>query len=177
MTRVLLVRWIIAGLLATLAMDLGSTLLRSTGLIAGLSPHLIGRWFASRCFAPLTFASPASGRPVAGTIDAMPAVSGEVPIALAMHYSIGVALTLVFGSLLAITHARAAPRGAFALAIGFGMLTNLLPWLWMFPSMGFGAFGRAAPSQWMLLRSSFASHALFGLGIALSTRWLGLVGA
>jgi hypothetical protein len=61
------------------------------------------------------------------------------------------------------------------LALGFGTLTNLLPWLWMFPSMGFGAFGHLAPAELMLLRSSFVNHIIFGAGLALSTYWLGLL--
>jgi hypothetical protein len=38
-------RWVLAGVLATLTMDLGSTLVRLTGWTAGLPPPLMGRWF------------------------------------------------------------------------------------------------------------------------------------
>jgi hypothetical protein len=157
----------IAGLLATLMMDGGSVVLRATGLAVGLTPQLIGRWFALL----------ARGRGVVGTIDAMPPIAGEVVIAAVAHYCIGISLTIAFLALLDAAGLRHRPRIAFVLAIAFGGCTNLLPWLVMFPAMGFGRFGSTAPREWMLMRSSCASHLFFGLGLALSSRWLGLIGS
>ena len=57
-------------------------------------------------------------------------------------------------------------------AAGFGLLSNLLPWLVMFPAMGFGALGLRGPAELLLLRTSLVNHLLFGLGLALSLRWL-----
>jgi hypothetical protein len=147
-------------------MDLGSTLFRAVGLTGGLAPQLIGRWFALLV----------QGRPVIGTIDAMPPIPGEIAIAAGMHYMIGTALTIAFLMMIGAVGFRHRPRSVFALAIVFGLVTNLLPWLWMFPAMGYGSFGRSAPSAWLLMPSSLVYHLIFGLGLALSTRWLGLVG-
>ena len=158
-------RWVLAGVLATLTMDLGSTLVRLTGWTAGLPPPLMGRWFTLL----------AHGQFSANTIADVPPVKGELPIALVMHYSIGITLTLVFAALLRISGIHPSRAGGFALAFGFGLLTNLLPWLWMFPSMGYGTFGRAAPPELMLLRSSFVNHVIFALGLAIWTTCLGLL--
>jgi len=161
----LLVRWIVAGFLSTLVMDVGSALVQMTGLTAGLPPRLIGRWFALL----------ARGQFIHRSIAEAPAVPAELPLAVVTHYLIGITLTLIFCVLLATSGLRPAPAAGFALALGFGVLTNLLPWLWMFPSMGFSVFGRSGPSELMLLRSSFVNHVIFGLGLAVSSRWLGLL--
>jgi apolipoprotein N-acyltransferase len=94
------------------------------------------------------------------------------------RYFIGIALTLAFGALVfIIARARPAPTTGIALALGFGFATNLLPWLIMFPAMGFGPFGCAGPPALMLFRSSFVNHSIFAVGLALSTRALGLLRA
>jgi hypothetical protein len=40
------------------------------------------------------------------------------------------------------------------LSLVFGVATSLLPWLLMFPSMGFGLFGRRGPAELLLFRTS-----------------------
>lgn len=153
-------RWLLSGVLATLTMDLGSALARRAGLTAGLPPALIGRWFAGLV----------QGRLAHDTILEAPPIRGELPLALALHYSIGIALTCAFLSLLAV-RPEANPK-AFLLAFAFGLFTNLLPWLVMFPSMGFGVLGLRGPSELCLLRSSLVNHLLFGLGLGLALLWL-----
>ena len=107
-----------------------------------------------------------------GTIAQAPPVPGELPLALAGHYLIGITLTLTYATLVAA--ARIAPgKTAMGTALAFGLLSNLLPWLWMFPSMGYGLFGVSAPSEWLLFRSSFVAHVFFGVGLALFTHVTG----
>ena len=165
MTTHYVTRWVLAGVLSTLTMDMGGALARKTGLTAGVPPALMGRWFASL----------GSGAPGGGTIADAPPRSMEVPLALAGHYLIGITLTLVFAALLFVTRASPAPELGLALAVGFGAATNLLPWLVMFPAMGFGVFGGAGPPALMLFRTSLVNHLIFGVGLAASTRALGLL--
>ena len=153
-------RWLLSGVLATLTMDLGAALARRAGLTAGLPPALLGRWFAGVLH----------GRFAQDTILEAPASRGEVPLALTLHYAIGVALTCAFLGLLA--SCPDAPPKPFSWALAFGLFTNLLPWLLMFPSMGFGVLGLRGPSELLLLRSSLVNHLLFGLGLGLALRWL-----
>jgi len=40
-----------------------------------------------------------------------------------------------------------APPEGVSWALAFGLFTNLLPWLVMFPSMGFGVLGLRGPSE------------------------------
>jgi Protein of unknown function (DUF2938) len=158
-------RWVLAGVVATLIMDVGSTLIRKTGFTAGLEPKHIGRWFASI----------ARGEPLDGTILESPSVPGEVAVALVGHYLIGITLALVLGFLQSISPWRAGLAGATGLVIGFSLLTNLLPWLVMFPDMGLGWFGRSAPPELLLLRSSLTNHLVFAAGLAASTRLFGVL--
>jgi len=160
-------RCVVAGVLATLVMDAGGGVLRALHLTVGLPPNLIGRWFVTLVREPR----------VVTTIADVPAVPGELAIALAGHYCIGIALTVAFLAALAATGRRGERRFAFAAALVFGLLTNLLPWLWMFPAMGYGRFGRAAPAEWALTTTSFVNHLIFAIGLACATRWLRLVGA
>jgi len=140
-------------------MDVGSFLLRAVHLTQGLPPNLIGRWFVTLVRGP----------PVTTTIADVPAVHGEIAVALVGHYTIGIALTAAFVGLLAATGRRDRRRFAFGAALVFGMLTNLLPWLWMFPAMGYGRFGCAAPPEWALTTTSCVNHAFFALGLAGAT--------
>jgi len=165
MTAPIAARWLVSGVLATLAMDLGAALARRVRLTVGLPPPLLGRWFVEL----------ARGRFAHDTILDVAPVRGELPLALVTHYSIGIALTCAFLSLVA-ARADAAAGYGFWLAISFGLLTNLLPWLLMFPSMGFGVMGLRGPPELLLVRSSFANHVFFGLGLWLSLRYLSPLG-
>jgi hypothetical protein len=51
-------------------------------------------------------------------------------------------------ALWALSNAGGSPRN-LARALAFGLMTNVLPWLVMFPSMGYGgsASGSASPPQ------------------------------
>ena len=65
----------------------------------------------------------------------------------------------------------------FVLALGFGYSDQSATLaLDPFPSMGFGAFGRLAPAELMLLRSSFVNHILsLERASPYPTYWLGLL--
>ncbi|MBS1153641.1 MAG: hypothetical protein H6Q89_5339, partial [Myxococcaceae bacterium] len=115
------------------------------------------------------------GKLVHRAITEAPDVKGGLPLALASHYLIGLTLTGVFWVLLRQLPWKLEPGALVLAAVLFGTLTNLLPWLLMFPAMGFGAFGKDGPPELMLLRSSFVSHLAFGLGLAWTTLALGRV--
>jgi hypothetical protein len=156
-------RWLATGLIATLTMDVGAALSRRTGLSAGVPPQLLGRWFARL----------ARGAFADGSVLQAPPVRGELPLALIGHYLIGVTLTLGFSQLVAALPART-PAEQLRLSLAFGVATTLLPWLLMYPSMGFGLFGRRGPAELLLLRTSLLNHVFFAVGLLLASRWLGL---
>jgi len=152
---VLSLRSLCMGLLATVTMDVLSVTALRLGLIAFLSPRLTGRWFGSV----------ARGRFLHKDIGQVPPINHEVAIAVPMHYAVGI--TLALGYLLASSTLGLSPRNLLA-ALGFALCTNLLPWLLMFPAMGYGWFGANGPPGTRLFLSSLVTHCFYGVGL-----WLG----
>jgi hypothetical protein len=148
-----LVAWALAGVIATLAMDVLGGVSRRLGLGHGVPPPLIGRWFMQVL----------RGRPFVADVRALPGPPPFMPLVLAIHFGIGVSLAVVFGLAAPLLGARAAsPWVAFA----FGVGTTVLPYFWMFPGMGFGVLGLAGPKEWKLARTALVNHVFYGLGLA-----------
>jgi hypothetical protein len=141
-----------AGVIATLCMDALTALAITLRLAAPLPPKLIGRWFASV----------ARAQPIHADIGLASPVGHELAIALPVHYAIGMTLTLLY---LVASSRLAWPPGSFKTALAFGLLTSVLPWIIMFPAMGYGFFGLRGPAGTRLFVSSLISHACFGLGL------------
>jgi Protein of unknown function (DUF2938) len=137
-------------------MDVLSTTASKLGLIAFLSPRLTGRWFASV----------ARGQFLHSDISQVPPINYEMALAVPMHYTIGITLALLY--LLLSSALGTSPR-SLILALGFALCTNLLPWLLMFPAMGYGWFGAQGPPGTRLFVSSLVTHFFYGLGL-----WLGV---
>ena len=149
------------GALSTLFMDVLTGLALRCGLVAPLTPAMVGRWFVSV----------ARVRPVHVDIARSPAVHHEFAIALPVHYAIGLFLASFY--LWTTYQLHVSPRNIW-IALIFGLLTNVLPWLVMFPAMGYGFFGLHGPTGTRLFASSLLSHAFFGMGIWISVRVAGL---
>src|SRR5215831_3437605 len=149
-------RSVFIGILATVTMDILTVTSINLRLIAPLSPHLIGRWFALLL----------QGRVLHSDIDQVASINHEIAIAIPMHYTIGITLGLVY--LIACSALRLSPHSPVT-AVGFALCTSLLPWLLMFPAMGYGWFGVHGPHGTRLFVSSLATHWFYGLGL-----WLGV---
>jgi len=148
-------RNVLLGIIATVTMDVLSVAAIKLRLIALLPPHLIGRWFASV----------ARGQVLHGDIAQVSPIQHEMAVAVPVHYAIGVTLALTY--LLACSTLGLSPRSPVT-ALVFALCTNLLPWLLMFPAMGYGWFGAHGPTGTRLFASSFLTHCFYGLGL-----WLG----
>jgi len=148
-------RNVLLGIIATVTMDVLSVAAIKLRLIAPLPPHLIGRWFASV----------ARGQVLHGDIAQVSPIQHEMAVAVPVHYAIGVTLALTY--LLACSTLGLSPRSPVT-ALVFALCTNLLPWLLMFPAMGYGWFGAHGPPGTRLFLSSLMTHAFYGVGL-----WLG----
>ena len=157
---VLNLRSVFTGILATITMDILSITASKLGLIAPLSPRLIGRWFASVARAQFMHSD----------IGQIPPIDYEMAIVVPMHYAIGITLALVY--LMASPALGLNPRNPVT-AFGFALCTNLLPWLLMFPAMGYGWFGANGPTGTRLFLSSLVTHCFYGLGLWLGASSLG----
>jgi DUF2938 family protein len=149
-------RSVILGIISTASMDLLSVAAIRLRLMAPLSPNLVGRWFASV----------ARAQPFHADIARASPVGYELAIAVPVHYTIGVVLSALY--VWGMSQLGWSPRNP-ALALAYGICTSLLPWLIMFPAMGYGIFGSHGPAETRLFLSSLMSHAFFGLGI-----WVGV---
>jgi hypothetical protein len=87
-------------------------------------------------------------------------------LALLGHYLIGITLAYLF---LWSTTRLSLPAQHPGVALGYALCTCALPWLIMFPAMGYGFFGARGTSGTRLFTSSLIGHAFYGLGI-----WLGV---
>jgi hypothetical protein len=150
--------WALAGVLATLVMDLGAGVSRSVGLTRGAPPKLIGRFFVS------VFRGHFSA------LDPSLAPDASIPLGLILpvHYAIGATLALFLG--LAARLGDTFPR--WWVCVLFGVATTALPAFWMFPAMGFGLFGSRGPEEMRLFRTALVNHLFFGVGLALAVALL-----
>jgi len=150
-------RSIFMGIIATIMMDVLSVTALKLRLIAFLPPRLTGRWFASM----------ARGQFVHSDIGRVPPINHEMAIAVPMHYVVGISLALLY--LVLISALGLSPRNPVA-ALAFALCTSLLPWLLMFPAMGYGPFGMHGPQGTRLFLSSLVTHCFYGVGL-----WIGML--
>lgn len=156
--RVMLIG-LVAGVLATVTMDIGAVIGFRLG-IAGRGPRrtgpdLIGRWVGYILRGKLKHAD----------ILQTPPLPGEILLGVAAHYSIGVVLTLVYLAILLAVHATP----TVLTAVIYGIATTAFAWFLMYPTQGMGWLGRDAPGDAHLARTSLYNHVVFGLGLALWT--------
>jgi hypothetical protein len=154
-TSRLLLRALAAGIGGTLTMDVTGAIGRRLGLLHGAPLDAMRRWFGLLV----------RGRPFTHGIETVPAdVALPIPAALLMHYCIGISIAVTFVLLMRVTRRRP----GFAGAVAFGVLSNVLPWLFMFPAMGYGFFGQHGPPEYLLFRTSLANHLGYGVGLGLA---------
>lgn len=142
----------VAGFAATWTMDQLARLSRWLGWIAGVDRRWMGRWFLGLL----------RGRLRHEDIRQSPERPGEQRAARLGHYLIGITLGVLYA---ACANGLGLLPSAWHLALGYGFLTNVFPWLLMFPAMGFGPLGLRGPARSRLLASSCAAHLYYGIGL------------
>ena len=146
-----------AGVLATITMDAAMVAASYFGGSAFTSrstgPDMIGRWAVGL----------ARGRWRHPDIRSAPPIRGELGLGLATHYATGIVLTQAF----LLLPRRGNRRPSFLGGTAYGITTSVLPLLLMFPSMGYGWFGRRSGEAARINRIMFLGHTAFGIGIGL----------
>lgn len=145
---------VFAGVVGTLVMDALNVLVARTGWISRIDVGTIGRMAAGW----------ARGRFVYSHPSEMQEVRNEVPLGILSHYAIGVALAVPF-VVGWWSVSGGSPLPVWALVYGIG--TTVASWFFVYPSMGFGAFGRRSPDGLKATLSSLANHVFYGLGLAM----------
>ena len=151
----LIVTGVIAGVLGTLTMDLLNHLFSRIGVLLRIDVGMIGRMSAGWARGRFCYRNPGE----------MEQVANESPIGYITHYGIGVGLAVPFvlGWAL-LVEGPVSP----AWALCYGVATTVASWFFVFPSMGFGVFGRRSPEGIRAPLSSLANHLFFGIGMAIA---------
>lgn len=133
-------------------MDIGSFIGGRLGWLNPPSAASLGRWIMHGF----------RGTFVHDSILSAEKISNENWIGMVAHYLIGATLGVVYFSLASFF--RFSPSSLFA-AIVYGCLTDVFPFLMMFPSMGFGFFASRAPQGVPLFRTAVVNHLVYGIAL------------
>lgn len=102
-----------------------------------------------------------------------PALKNEELASLISHYLIGIVLAGIYLFL----ESELEIRGNLWMPFLFGVATVVLPWFWLFPSMGIGFMASKSPRQSEYIVMSSINHTDFGIGmliwVAVFSRFFG----
>jgi len=149
----LVAKVLVAGVLGTAAMDMGNLLFLRAGLLLKIEVGMIGRMAAGWTRGRLRYRHPGE----------MEEVTNEKALGYLAHYAIGVALAFPYvQGWKILVGGPVSP----AWAILYGVGTTVASWFFVYPCMGFGAFGRRSPDGLRAVLSPLANHFFYGLGLA-----------
>jgi hypothetical protein len=141
------------GVFATYYMDFWARILVKRKVIYALiSPDIIGRWFLSMF----------KGKFVHRDIYKVSEFKNERRWGFISHFMIGVVLA---GFYLLLDRELSLVGDHIWVAVLYGIATNALPWLWLYPGIGLGVFASNSPDRSRLIKTSFVNHANFGFGL------------
>lgn len=150
-----IVEMVLMGVVATLFMDLLAGRMAKMRIIRPpIGPESVGRWILYML----------RGKFIHRNIVETPALNDERLAALLAHYLIGVALA---GLYLMLEEIEPTFRQHLWMPLAFGLATVLLPWFWLYPSMGFGCLASKSPKRSPYIITSLVNHTNFGLGLTL----------
>ena len=152
MTGETIVFGILAGVAATVTMDVLASAFRRVGLTVGAKGLWVGRWYLGI----------ARGQFVHSNIAVAPEEAGEKRAAMIGHYVIGIALAVLYVA--GAGWLGVSPDGLLV-ALGYGFATCVFPWFLLFPALGFGWFGLKGPPELKMFRTSVINHLSYGLGL------------
>jgi len=111
------------------------------------------------------------GQFVQRSIGDAAAVRGEKALGWAVHYLIG----LLYGvGYLWLVGKVWGHTPTLVSATVFSVVLLLPPWFILLPGLGLGIFACRAPKPWLLRGTSLCVHVVFGIGMYLGWRLLGL---
>ena len=143
---------ILAGLVATLFLDIWQRLLAAVVGIPASNWALVGRWFGEAF----------KGRLFPGTVADLPEMTHELKIGWTGHYLIGVVYGFIYiGTLMLLGLTPTLTNGLI-----FGALSTVVPWFFFMPAMGAGLLGKNTPNPAKSCLLAFLAHCVFGIGLA-----------
>lgn len=152
----LVLRTILIGAGATMAMDVWAALLRRFG-VPSLNFAFLGRWIGHLTHGRWFHESIAKAAPV----------RGELLLGWIAHYSIGISFAAL---LLAVVGLRWARSPTLLPAVVVGIVTVLAPLLILQPALGAGIASWKTPTPVFNSVKSLVTHTVFGVGLYLAAR-------
>lgn len=140
------------GIVATLIMDAFNRILASFGIISVSHYEGIGRIFSNWFRGDFIHAG----------FGALKQYPHEYATGIVVHYAIGIILAWFY--LEACSRIFKEVNKGW-LPIVYGICTSVFAWFVMFPAVGLGVFGLAAPGPMHLFRTSLLNHLSYGIGI------------
>ena len=148
------------GVFSTIVMDIGEETVKALFPIKeSMAPQYLGRWILNMF----------NGVFIHDNIQTANHFIFEMPVAISFHYFTGIFLVGIF--LWLRNNIKIFPSSMY-MGLVYGWLTMLLPWLIMFPVLGFGFFGLGTHNDINNIIASIIAHSFYGLGMTL---WLGWV--
>lgn len=149
---------LLAGVFSTIIMDIGFVFLKVSKIVQGsMEPQFLGRWILNMF----------NGEFFQENIHTAAQTNLEIPVSILVHYLTGIILVGIF--LLLRRNYKMFPS-SISMGLVYGWITVFLPWLILYPCIGFGFFGLDTPEGSSNIAYSIIYHSFFGLGITL---WLG----
>lgn len=145
---------VIVGVLGTLTMDLLNDLFARTGMILRIDVGMIGRMTAGWAHGRFVYEHPSQ----------MDEVAREKLCGYLAHHTIGVVLALPF---ILVWDLLGGGLASPLWALVYGIITTAASYFIVFPSMGFGVFGRRSPDGLRAPLSSLANHLFYGVGLGI----------
>jgi len=151
---------VLMGIFATIVMDIGEEIVKTLFPITEfMEPQYLGRWILNMF----------NGVFIHENIQTANQFRFEILMSISFHYFTGIFLVGIF--LWLKNNTKIFPNSMY-MGIIYGWLTLLLPWLIMYPGLGFGFFGLGDHNSVNNIIASIIAHSFYGLGI---TFWLGIV--
>jgi hypothetical protein len=151
----LIVTGVVAGVLGTLVMDFLNHLFARTGMLSKIDMVMIGRMSVGWARGRFRYEHPSE----------MEQAPNERFYGYITHYTIGVGLAIPF--VLGWNLLVGGPMSP-VWALSYGVATTVASFFFVFPSMGFGVFGRRSPEGIKAPLSSLANHLFYGVGMAVA---------
>lgn len=147
----LAINMVVAGIFATVMLDIWQRVLYAATGIPPTNWGMIGRWFGHM----------KGGRLMHVAIGDAAPVANEATIGWIMHYLIGLAYGVVYVGLMV------AQFGAPTLLNGFlfGLASVVIPWFLMQPCLGIGIMGAKASNPNIPRYSALAAHCIYGVAL------------
>jgi len=145
---------LLAGIAATVALDLWQLLVQQVFRVPATNWAMVGRWFSHLPRGTVRHQAIGEAEPV----------PFETATGWIANYLVGLGYAVVY---LILVGPLLGTGPSLATAFGFGVVSVVVPWFFMQPCMGLGIMARKAPKPGVVRAHSFCGHVAFGVGLYL----------